>query len=806
MNGISCFGHYSMGELGNIKNLTLNILKNPHVLKFQKIDAGKCAIPGFIPPALPNFAIPPIPLFGGLPAFPLLCFLPPFPGIPGLSLPGISIPIPPIPFLPPIPLPIPGFALPLLPLLPFFDLGSLSFLCGLINIKLPIFDPFAGLNKLLGNVNGLINALNDFLNFCKENAQAIADTQIPPEVGPSVEPPSGPINSGPSPFVGSSGLGINVPSISDGDPSTQSKINKKQKTPKVSLANIKASPNDDAASLAIALANDGIIPPEPSIINRVANLLAPFGKVGNLTDKLIEQILKDNNIPSTDGFLGFTSLEMEQCLETSLTIKNLIQCMIDNCYLSPNQNVVAAAFKVLSGLLTGRALASVSGLEAAAALNSNGVPYGCKDATNMLKITADDIARAFFIKKTTVPLTSAKITEVLSKTGILDTAGKNVSQAQTALTPLPEIITPVSLAAALTNSIAGPASGSLKATCIAATRGITPQTLLDIDKARAESILESVSKFKTTPLVQVLAKMTAKEFERFFSDIPFPFPLSIFDVIPLLAIKFEVDDAALRELLTSFKVPGQFSDISALFNFISFVAQTISSQQSALQAIKSCESTKEGDFSFETYMNSIETTLKKYSIALPSNLSKNNLIANALKIENSFSFSETLKVLGDAQIETVEQLTFLLLATGIITESLNQANKNALSALEADLAEGASGSLSNPIRISIQSPTKIAADIDTSSINVTLLTKKPTAAGITDVEHLVIQEGIPTAGSTAFIRLDDFSQVLEIVILRISGYNESIEANQKIIVDVKFSTAFSSKPIQIPDHLIFITT
>jgi hypothetical protein len=96
------------------------------------------------------------------------------------------VPLPSIPYLPPLSLPIPGIVIPTLPTLPKFDLGSLEFLCGLIRIDLPVLDPFAGLNDLVNKLNASISALNQFLNFCNENANVINATEIPPEDSPSI--------------------------------------------------------------------------------------------------------------------------------------------------------------------------------------------------------------------------------------------------------------------------------------------------------------------------------------------------------------------------------------------------------------------------------------------------------------------------------------------------------------------------------------------------------------------------------------------------------------------------------------------
>ena len=788
MNGLSCFGNFSMGELGNIKNLSLN---NPKLglFKFEIIDAGKCVIPGFNPPQLPNFSIPPIPLFGGIPSFSLFCLLPPFPGIPGLSLPGISIPIPPIPFLPPIPLPIPGFSIPFLPLLPFFDLGSLSFLCGLLNIDLPVLDPFAGLNKLLTNLNGLIGSLNDFLNFCKENAEAINATETPPEVSESIAPSSPPSASKTSPSKNTSGF--NVPSISEGDPKSSTKTQNSQKSPTVTFSNIKASPAEPATNMALYLANENIIPPEPSIINKAAALLAPLGTIGDLTEAGVQKIFEENNIPSGDGFIGFKTLDMDKCLEESTTLKEFVDCLIADGLLCNITSIISAVYRALAPLN----IPNVSGTEVALVLNGQGIPYGA-DCLNLKRITADDVARAFFIRNTTSPLTAKKINNILVTVGVVEGTGANISKSLEALTSFTELYTPTIIENLLRNIVPGPSAGSLKAMCIAASRGINSTTLLDIESARSEALLQSTTQFKGSSFVSILSKVTLQEFKKIFNDIPFPFPLSVFDIIPFLAIRFEVDDAALSELFSNFKVPSSFSDIQSLYNFISFVAQTILSQQSALAAIQNCTSVQEGDFSFAQLQTSIDTTLRKYSITLPSDEKKNKTIANALQLENNFDYSDTTSVLGVLAIQNTEELAFLLLATGIVKGASQ-------SSTSLELLLGNSGALSTPIKIRIQSPTRSVDDIDRESINVTVKTLKSASSGIIKVTYVVIQDGNST-NSTVAVRANDLSQVLEITILRIGGFNEAVEAFDNIEVSATFSTTLSSHSSPIPDNLISI--
>ena len=808
MNGLSCFGNFSMGELGNVKNLTLNSLKSLGPVKFQKLDAGKCSIPGFAPPQLPTFVIPPLPLFGGIPPFSLFCLLPPFPGIPALSLPSISIALPSLPFIPPIPLPIPGFSIPTLPTLPSFDLGSLSFLCGLINIKLPIFDPFAGLNKLITKLNGLIAAFNDFLNFCKTNAEAINATQSPPDVPPSVAVPSTPAPSVPI-NVANSGGGLSVPTISSGDPTPPTQVQNSQAKPAVTFANISAAPSEPAENMAIYLANEGIIPAEPSIINKAAALLAPFGTIGDLTVTGVQKLFADNNIPSAQGFVGFQTLDIDNCLETACTPSDLIKCLTKKGILSNNSSVQAKAFSVLSQIPD---LCATSGLIVASALNSQGVPYG-NPATNLSRITADDVARAFYIKQTTAPLTAQKIVNVLVATGIMDSAGQNIPQALVALTPLftPTLqdITPDSISTALTNINPGPSQGSLKAACIAATTGINSQTLLNITKARSEALLQAAYSIRTTPFAQVLSKLTLAEFTVFLADIPFPFPMSIYDIVPVLAVKFDIDDSALTQILSNFHIPAQFNDISTLFNFISFVAQTVSSQQAALIAIQNCASINEGDFSFSSYVAAISTTLRKYSLTLPSTATTNNSIANALQIENKFSYVMTISVLGTQVIQSLEGLTFLLLATGIIAQAINTAATATQIATQTSIANSVnstassgSGILSTPIIVEIRSPTKVASDINTNSINITLNTLKVGPTGVVPTQYVIMQNGSVSSGVTVALALNDFSQVYQIVILRITGFDETLEAINKIDVVATFSTAISTASSLIPQNLI----
>jgi hypothetical protein len=805
MIGLSCLGNFSMGELGNAQNLTINNLKAIFPLKFQKIDAGKfpCIIPGFAPPQLPNFVIPSFPLFGGIPPFPLFCFLPPFPGIPALSLPAIGIPLPPLPFLPPIPLPIPGFALPLLPLLPAFDLGSLNFLCGLIKFNLPILDPFAFLNKLINALNGLISALNDWLKFCKKNAEAINATQVPPENDPSISDQE--VFDLPSSAV--SDQGISVPNVINSEPLALTNANLSQPTAQINLDAINYNPNDPASDLALLLANDGQIPPDPSIINQVANILAPIGLAGDATQDLVQELMDSNNIPSAEGFIGFMPIAMDECLAQAKSIQDFINCLIGKKMIIDNANIKKQVYDVMTkvvgaerygtGIDQGESLEEISGLETAIALNSAGVPFG-DPGRNLLRITRDDIARAFFITQTSSPLTAEKIVSVLTKTGVIDTNGNNVTLARDLLVDLPDPLTPSSLEVILAPVTPGPAIRSLKAMCIAATQGITASSLVEINLARQQALLQSVKQFEGTTFVQKLANTTFAQFQRIFSDLPFTFPMSVYDLIPILAIEFEIDDRAWVELFASFVLPNQFLNINDLFVFLNTIAQAVSSKQSAIKAIQNCISVRQGDFIFDRFVNIIELTLNKYNIALPSNAIVNQQIANALKINNNFSYTDTIKVLGDQVFETSEELAFLLLATGLLVGSLRQNTTSTLDAVSF------TDTLANPIKIALRSPSKIVGDILSTSIQITIYTRQSGSSGIVSKIRKVVEDGIATSGSAITVTTNDFTQVLEITILRIGGFLEGFEAIDNIEVMADYATTFSLEPRKIPSTLINI--
>lgn len=817
MVGISCFGNFSMGELGNAKNLTINNLKALGPLKFEKLDAGgfPCVIPGFQPPTLPNFVIPSFPLFGGIPPFPLFCFLPPFPGIPALSLPGISIPIPPLPFIPPIPLPLPGFTIPSLPLLPSFDLGSLNFVCGLINIDLPILDPFAFLNDLANQLNGLISAVNNWLDFCKTNAEAINATQIPPSVtsssgNPIIDPqPRGDL-TGPSTNSGF----LNIPTIVDGEGSQQTQTTASEQPATISFDNLNLDPKANAADLAFLLANDGQIPAIPNIINDLSQLLSGYDTIGDLTEDLVQSIVNQNNIPSADSFVGFDPNTLDNLLEQANTPQELCDLLVANQLICDFATVKKQVLEILNSVIdqagyqTGlptspdpsvTALAGLSGLELAIALNSSGVPFGCP-GTTVLKLTADDISRSFFIKSTTDPLTAEKITEVLVKVGALESSSENISLTNRLLNPLPEILTPQSLEEALRESVVGPSVGSLKAKCLAATRGITPTSLPEINMARQSALLQASRSFNGTTFIEKLAEVRLVDFERIFFGSGLPFPISIYDLIPILSIEFNIDDKAFVDLFTSFSVPNQFTSVEELYNFLTFVVQTISSEQSVSDTIKSCASIREGDFVFDSFVQSVSITLNKHSIEFPTNEQINIQIANALAVENNFSFTAVRDLLQDKQLENTEQLTFLLLATGQVRSSIINSQTE-----DAQVVLSASNNLSNPVKVLIKSPTNLVSDIDLTSINIAIDTRQSTARGIISNSRQVLIQGQSSSGSTVIITTNDFTQTLEITILRIGGFIEGLEAIDDVVVYAEYSTAVT-QPEQIRQNLINITS
>jgi hypothetical protein len=220
-----------------------------------------------------------------------------------------------------------------------------------------------------------------------------------------------------------------------------------------------------------------------------------------------------------------------------------------------------------------------------------------------------------------------------------------------------------------------------------------------------------------------------------------------------------------------------------------------------LQAIKSCASIKQGDFVFSNQVRLIETTLSKYNIKLPSNETINKQIANALKISNNYTYTDVLTVLGTKSIQSAEELTFLLLATGLLVASQKSSS---LSSSSENVS--LSNALLNPIKIAIKSPTRVAADIDLSSLNIRVYTRQSTSAGIVSLTKEILEEGVTTAGSTIVLSLNDLAQVLEITILRIGGFLEGLEAIESIEVQANYLTTFSAEPLTISQNLISITS
>lgn len=805
MSGLSCFGNFSMGELAQLPSLSFNL---PGLLDGLEDGLIKenCAIPGFKPPTLPNFALPPIPLFPGIPAFPLFCLLPPFPGLPALSLPGISIPIPPIPFVPPIPLPIPGFALPFLPTLPSFDLGSFSFLCGLLNIDLPVIDPFAFLNDLINKLNALIAAFNDFLNFCKDNAEAINATEVPPELPPSVAAPA--IGSSPTSPTASNQLGrsggssnqggVNVPTPLRGEAQQQTQDAPQQEGAVVDLSQIVVDPTQPAGDLALLLADNGQIPAEAALVNKAANLLAPLGNMADVTQEQIQTLFDANDITSAEGFVGFKS---DDFIPLAATIQEVLDNLTAAGRLSSNKNAQTAALEVLKNI----DLAVVAPVEVAIALNKSGVPVG-NPPTTLARITQDDIIRAHFLRNTTAPLTGRKIVNILVLTGIVEQIEGNVINAIDLLEELPSPLTPATLEAALDGITPGPARGSLKASCIASTKGIDTATRVEIDEARSQTLLQSAGGFSETTFVRVLSNITLVSFRRIFRGTNLQFPVSLFDLIPFLAIEFEVDDFVLSELFSLFNVTGNFDDLDSLFAALQFIAQSVSSQQSASLAIRNCLSTKEGDFSFDKTVAAINLTLQKFGITFPTDAAINVQIANALKLDQSFSFLKVEEALGETVLTDAEELTFLLLATGLVQEAASNRSdddsSNALAALSGDLSLLAGTGLANPIVITIKSPTNVAEDIVVDSLNISLKTKKISSAGIVSVEHAIITDGVVSSGTTIVLDVDDLNGKIEITVYRIGGFIETLEAIEEIVVAAGFISTFNTTEQAIPQNLI----
>lgn len=830
---LSCFGNSSMGELGDIKNLTLNNLKSSFPLKFEKIAADKCSIPGFAPPSLPNFAIPPIPLLDGIPPFNLFCLLPPFPGIPPLSLPMITISIPPLPFLNPIPIPIPGFALPSLPLLPIFDLGSLDFLCGLIKIDLPVFDPFADLNKLLSKLNAMIDAFNEFLNFCKENAEVISATEVPPPATNSTA--DKPIYSSPSqisiptPNTPSAPSGLKVPQPKQGQALALSSLVKnntgteattsdgnvvgggaggnaatgaQDKGLEINLEDgLKFSCDENPANLALYLANAGQIPAEPAIINEAAKAILELNtSICDITNQQLVSVFKKRRIPSPKNFTGFKSSDFTN----TNSAKQVTDDLVNNKKLSTN--LKQSAYDAIKNL----PFPQVSNFDLALTLNAKGIPYGIPP-TNLQIIKPEDVARAFYIRHTTTPFNNTKIVSVLSATGVVDTSGDNILLALEALDPLPTPLDPYTIATALRNVIVGPAAPSLKAMCIASSRGINTKTSPSIIKARENTLLESVQLLGSSSFTKYFSNSNFKDFKRIFKEFDIDFPLSLYEIIPLLAIYFEVDDRALEELFANFDIARMFDSLNELYDFLIFVAQTTSSETTAAQAIINCDQANQKDFIFPNLVNSIEVAFKKYGIFTPFNNSQNNSIANILALEIGTNYVETLKVLELQPFSTINELSFNILASGLYIDALRRyqeyknKNQQALETNNFTTISDLAGSLKNPIVISIKSPTGIIRDILISSINVQIVSMQNFISEINYKTRDLIEAGIPTSGVAIDIVIDDILEIIRITISRIADFNSAIEAIQSINIQADYMTIVSTTSHKIPQHLINIS-
>lgn len=874
---LSCMGNASQGELANSQNLTLNNLKKMK-FKFEKIKGGKCTIPGFSPPNLPNFVIPSIPLFKGLPPFPTLCFLPPFPGIPALSLPAISIPLPPLPGIPPIPLPIPSFSLPFLPLLPSFDLGALSFLCGLFSISLPIIDPFAGLNKLLSKLNALIAALNNFLKFCQENAKVIADTQVPAENAPTILDPdlvsealgfslsqslagttanpfgiiggfllttpetpnlnvagsgnatglvnpaaptasSGikvaePIEFGPAITVKDVGVGSAFAGTNTGQGSigSSSSLNTSasiagesiQAIPTLdafltAFGNIATTSDESVEQYAFYLANEGLLPADPTIINQVATLFASAigGLAVDATPEQLYQVLVDENVPSAEGFIGFVGPTLEPLLESTSSVADFTNLLIANGLLSENKKVVSKVYEVLKDSDIGSP--DVSGLEIAILLNSSGIPFGTA-GKSVSQVSDVDVSRAFFIRSTTTPFTPEKIVKVLTFTGVLRNVGKNIDNAVAQLTPLPVSLTPTTISIALAGIIPGPGIDSLKAACIASTKGTTSvKAIAEIEEARRNALLRGLSGLTRTPFVQALAALTPTQFRHRLesaSNISLSFPLSIWELIPLLSAEFDVDDLAVSELLNNFIVPSIFFNFDDLFGFLNSAARSVSSSSAAQSTLDFCKRLDESGFNYSKLVQTITNTLQKYSITLPTTAVTNKNIANALAQEFRYNYLRMLNVLGTTQFQSYDEITFALLATGALVVDANIANALEQQGISPQV-EG-----SGTVGVSVRSPTGLISDIQQDSINIEIVTKKYSTSGVIITRYQVVQNGLATLGSTVVLQVDDISQTLKISIVRINGFVPTFEAVESVDVQIKFATVINATLILIPSNYI----
>lgn len=768
---LSCFGNATLGELSDIAILNFNVLKNLD-LRPKLVDGGPCSIPGLQLPNLPNFAIPSIAIPIGLPPFPTFCLLPPFPGLPSLSLPGITIPIPPLPFLPPIPLPF-FFSLPTLPTLPSFDLGSLSFLCGLINIDLPILDPFASLNDAIGNLNNQIGALNKFLNICAKNQELQYSTEVPYENFPTL--PNGSLTIAdletllpetqqtglklPQPVLETKIASANRPQRK-GEVATKSEITR-------ALQKITIDPEQGLEQLAIALANEGVIVAEPSIITTLEKLLA---KLDTPSADKIYDIITDNQIVSPDGFIGFKIQEIEKSLSNSNNSNSFLNDLINNGLLK--KEFKDSADQALRGLKFGK----TSALSYAIRLNSMSIPY--KNGKSLQRLTESDIIRSLYFNPITLPLSGEKYISSFIATKTIDPLRSNRIRAVDKLLKLPEILKPSEFVQELKEITVGIAASSQKAQQQALVFGVTNK---EIDQVRQAENLRSFNNLEDKRLVRILAQTSLPEFQRKMEDLDIPliFPASILEMIPLLSIAFEYDDQHWYDLLSFFNIPVLFYSLSDLAIFLKQESTGLLSEQG--------QSTFDQTDKYQEYLKLVETITNistKTKITFPTDITSNKKLASAISLELRLDLETVANSFSSYIFNESEEVAFYLWSLGIM--------KSRQTSYSLDI--------SKIMEIVITPPTGIVSDLKLESIQLSLETNLVTGAGVIEKTILIIVDGKQQRGTSVIYSDNQYS--LSIIIGQVDDLIRGFQAIQNIDFQISYQTVVSSQLEQVPNYLV----
>ena len=202
-----------------------------------------------------------------------------------------------------------------------------------------------------------------------------------------------------------------------------------------------------------------------------------------------------------------------------------------------------------------------------------------------------------------------------------------------------------------------------------------------------------------------------------FRNIPYEAPYSIYSLIPIISIQFDLDDKVIYELLANMVVPSSFDSIESVYQYLTSLAKITRTTEAALGALDSCKALSNGDFSFNSYVEQVETTLIKYGVTLEDGADKN--AAAALSTELKLDYSEVLAVVNSAKITTAESLAFYCLAIGLFTSVTRTADTGSVSS-------SISTSLSNPIKTFLLAPSGSASHILPLETNITITT---TSAG-----------------------------------------------------------------------------